>query len=517
MISDPSNYDEQDPTPKHEPEDSELELETAERAVGRAVPAIPADEPDSEPEPKTLDELAEELGPFVPPEDYVFEEEFTTEIPRPVPPYLRQGFWQQRWRAGLITSAVVASFLLALAQIEQVNKLGYYILPLAWLDWIGWGLLALTALIAIWHYSRPGKYHYIKKGLPFIARILRIGREIIQNKDAVDEFRFALAIDYLHPHTGKTCTSFTFSENLGSFSKAYRYQLTCQPGDYVTAVALPDKFDTTVEIYGLMGLNPDLDFITKDGKTRQCLISLPKIFAVILGIIGALALLVMGLYAIEFYSPLKYTFFPFLVAAVVCGFLGGVVSWIATRNCQPKTKLLAINLSLFGAAFAGLIMVPFINALMDTSEPEYREVEIMNFWQTTNDYFIRTYDIEYQMFDDRSDTHNYPTNPDEIEKYEFTMHGAIEMHQGYFSMPWIKQLHPAILVSVEPNEPLPHARTVSFDDDPEKVTVIPLIELSESNYFEPSDPFCQSVWETLEQYDFVKVEAVPVNDPNTVD
>src|SRR5262245_51979898 len=84
-----------------------------------------------------------DLGEFHPPADYEFEPEFLGDAPRPIPDELRLGPYGRGRRRGLYTLAWVVCVCLVGANLWLVKEVGKYILPFAYLSWIGWGAAAI--------------------------------------------------------------------------------------------------------------------------------------------------------------------------------------------------------------------------------------------------------------------------------------------------------------------------------------------------------------------------------------
>ncbi len=111
------------------------------------------------------------LGPFDPPADYAFEPELRGDVPRPIPNELREGRYgrgQRRLVVGLIAATVVC---LAASVVPIVQFWGQFLLPLAYISWIG-AAFALAALVA-WLRQRfaKGPYLYVESGTPLVARV----------------------------------------------------------------------------------------------------------------------------------------------------------------------------------------------------------------------------------------------------------------------------------------------------------------------------------------------------------
>ena len=96
-----------------------------------------------------LEALAQRLGPFNPPAEFDHGNEFDPVPPRPIMRGLRSGsFGRRRWST-VLTLFVLGVGCVIFAPIPFIRKLSFHILPLWYLDWIGWGLIGLAVIIGI--------------------------------------------------------------------------------------------------------------------------------------------------------------------------------------------------------------------------------------------------------------------------------------------------------------------------------------------------------------------------------
>src|SRR5262249_44059509 len=148
---------------------------------------------------------------------------------------------------------------------------------------------------------------------------------------------------------------------------------------------------------------------------------------------------------------------------------GGLVAWLTTRQARARRELAARNAKataageaveletrkrgLFGAY--GLLMTVVIsfgaglfgggifpcwcftaNALLDTSKPEFRPVEIVEFWSTTHSFLFREYEIEYRFPGERK-TEKLLSTPAHMRQFR-SREGMAEVHAGRFGWTWVK-------------------------------------------------------------------------------
>jgi hypothetical protein len=341
-----------------------------------------------------------------------------------------------------------------------VRELGFYLVPLAHLDWIGLGLLALAGIGALLHYARADRYAYVRDGIPFIARIL-CRKYVIQGREA-RTFSFLAGVDFRHPETGRIQTAWIGSDPLNAaFGKAERYQPVYHVGDYVTAVYLPGKFEKTARIYSLLGLNPDIGYIEKDGQPWQPGLSFFVAMCIVLGFVAAFAAVIGGMYALEFRGPIDISGHDLVTRFVPAGIILGIPFGIGmirlsryeqrksgSPTGKPTRPALLWFCGIFLGFLAGAILLIIGNAALDSSPPEFRDVEVVNFWQTTHHGILRQYDIEFtQLGSTKKD--RYPARPEYMDKFRPFEAGVIEVHRGRLGMPWIRQIYPVDLREIE--------------------------------------------------------------------
>ena len=80
------------------------------------------------------------------------------------------------------------------------------------------------------------------------------------------------------------------------------------------------------------------------------------------------------------------------------------------------------------------------NALLDNSKPEFRPVEIVEFWSTTHSFLFREYEIEYR-FPGEQKTRKLLSTPARMSQFRFKA-GVAEVHAGRFGWSWVKDVTP---------------------------------------------------------------------------
>ena len=225
-------------------------------------------------------------------------------------------------------------------------------------------------------------------------------------------------------------------------------------------------------MYGFLELRPDI------GLLRTQAAQPPGVVKTVFGVSALFAffgVLFWNVYAFSKYQPLEITFVqsapPMAVGGLVLG--GGLIAWLAHRQARSRRELAARNEKAAAAGEAieleprkrglfgthGLLMTVVIgfgaimmggvivlcwcftaNALLDKSKPEFRPVEIVEFWSTTHSFLFREYQIEYRFPRERT-TQKLLSRPAHIDQFR-TTHGVAEVHAGLFGWPWVKELVP---------------------------------------------------------------------------
>jgi hypothetical protein len=159
------------------------------------------------------------------------------------------------------------------------------------------------------------------------------------------------------------------------------------------------------------------------------------------------------------------------IGALLLG--GGLLAWLATHQARLRKQLAARNekalavgeavelearkRGLFGAH--GLLMTLVIsvgslliggltvlcwctsaNALLDKSKPQFRPVEIVEFWSTTHSFIFREYQIEYR-FPGEAKTRKLLSTPAHMRQFR-NRRGVAEVHAGRLGWAWVKTLAP---------------------------------------------------------------------------
>jgi hypothetical protein len=470
--------------------------------------ATPTQEPPEE--AKSPEEIALELGPFNPPPDFRFGEEFDSAPPRPIPPRLKQGSYTRQWRqrAWASLTAAAACYFFSLDRFTQ--ELSYYVLALGYLGWAGTAILAFLSAAALHRLLTGGRFSYVRNGIPVVARVLESTVHLKGNQRA-QSFGFATLVEYRHPETGQWTRQWTRTHPVDSAAKVSRYSTSVRAGDYVTVVACPGKFEKSLALYGYLGLDPDQDFIRKDGRPVEA----PPTW-VVLGVMLLVAALmgaaVLFLYAIEFLVPEGGSF---TLAGIVAGagvVAGGLAGAVLRRrkSASPaeedrgrgRRRLKRLGVGSFFGAFAGLLVAVSLNAGLDRSPPSFRDIEVVKFWQETwYPLFVRQYQIEY-VEKDGGKRKKISARLETMRSFSLGL-GVIEVGKGWLGMEWVRGIHPLGLRPLEAGEPEgKNAITLELKtpgDRPQSLVLKPVLSLGEGKSLEPSDWLTERVRKVAER------------------
>lgn len=402
-------------------------------------------------------------------EGHVFERELQDRAPRAMPAFV----WESRYDRSRLKQAagwfIVGACSYALSALPFVRSLSYNLLPLGYLHYIGLACIAVAVIGIAGRALRLGHYRYIKRGLPLAAGIVlveKIPLAIVNGVPAT--YGFAALVEAAHPDTGEIGRYVVKSPGF-SANKKDLYTTPLQPGQTVTALYLPGRFPKSLQLYGFLGLNPDLDFVQRIEPDRQG--GLLSAFLKGLGVCLFFAALFWNVYALDRYWPLDAGGALPIAVGLGSGILGFLLMLavmlragsrppaqaaqaesaaaaedpeaVAAKKSTRRQEAIALVLVplVIGSlsAFTGLNVLFAVNALPDRSDPVYELVRITDLTETTYNFVYRIYKIEYEY--PAGKTRNLSTTYERIMAFEYDL-GAAEVHQGYLGWPWIKEVYP---------------------------------------------------------------------------
>ncbi|HVJ84778.1 MAG TPA: hypothetical protein VM452_03990 [Caulifigura sp.] len=397
--------------------------------------------------------LAQRQGLFNPPAGFDHGPEFEPAKPRPVPGRLRRGSYGSRRWSTVLTLLVLGIGCVIFKPIPFIERLSWHVLPLGYLHWIGYGLIALAVIKAISNRFSRDRYRYVVEGDPIVGRALGIFAPVSTTVDpqtnvVSESFRYLAVVEYVDPETQKIERIGTLTEEEWNNNKQVDYDAGVDAGEYVTLVKLPGQGTDSVRLYGFLGLDPDRDFVTKDGRP---LTGVSPYTAVLISTVVLLALwfLILAIYVFTYCEPREEpdlaTGLTFLGGGALAGFI--VAAWLtlARQRKHPGSKIAGLTLAaFFGGVFgllAGFVSLGAINAAFDHTQPTYEPIRITQHWNTTHNLVFRTYEIEYApLGGGKSEKHG--TSVDDLEKLGNSTLGALEIRQGALGLDWIAGVHP---------------------------------------------------------------------------
>jgi hypothetical protein len=418
--------------------------------------------------------MTAELGPFRPPS--AFEPEFLPPVPRPIPEELRSGREAKQRATILYSGAFLAAACLLAWRFGGWIDLEHYFVPARYLPWVAAGALPLAALALLSRRLVADKYAYVREGIPMPARILGIQLVVAgtHNGSAI-AYRYDCLVEYLAPESSQPAQRLVSSPQ---FSVMFK-DSTATPlrvGDYVTAVALPNKPDKSFTLYGFLQLSPRADFIQRKGKELSQL--KPALEAAkYAGLFVALLSLVLAVTVVPALVPwsLPERVDPLIAGSAagmvfVAGWAGGVI-WARrhdrserarndAKNEQARREGRAVEPFVpfatgltrlllgpcFGLAAVLLLTlaVSALNAMLDRSPASFEIVRLEGYLETTYALIFRNYEIRYHGAGDEIETLSVPVRQLAWFEAVGAELGALERHAGRWGMPWIRNIHPVI-------------------------------------------------------------------------
>lgn len=409
-------------------------------------------EPDLELLPTaTSDSTAPSRGPLVPPDDFDHGVEFEPDPPRPVPGWLRKGSFGRKRHGVVLTLAILGVGCAVFAPLPIVESMSHYFLPLGYLSYIGIGLLALSVIVWVKNRFSMERYAYVRDGIPVVGRVVSVERPITQEmlpetKQIVERFRFAVRVEYEDPESRSRSETLQLSDEQWDTKVIAQYEAGVEPGDYVTLVALPGRIAESVRLYGFLGLDPDRDFITRNGRPLTGMSPFTAV-VIAMGILAGLWALVIVLFVMSSCMPEEFAWKPgllFSAAGIVLCVIGMRVIFRLERKTAEPTKgetFGAIFCGLFFGLMGGLLAMAISNAVFDRSPAVYRPVQLGQAWSVTHKAMFRTYEVEYTELG-KAKAEKKHIAYDRLGFLQGAEYGALEVRQGALGMEWIKDIHP---------------------------------------------------------------------------
>lgn len=433
--------------------------------------------PDKISEREREDGTSLELGPFTPPSRYQFESEFAAPIPRPIPNELRHGPYARSRRHDVLGLITLSVFCLAFAASPLGRNWANYVLPLAYLGWIAFAIAVFAACLWTFYQFSPGHFQYVETGNPIVGRVCTQElRALFVDENGTQrdlelprDYVYKVQVEYRHPQTRKLVRKSMTSASVSSSVRRNR-TLSYRVGDYATLVYLgdEDKVDETIQLYGLLGLRPEIGVISRktkwiDGNLRVAV----DIAAYATGFVLLLYTVTRVTSCMPEQLPAALLL-PALVGGAGAWALGtGLIRDFRRRRRQRLDNLNAtaalagepteqhvvsywlatpfrkngIGLGLFVAGAAATASAAILaNALLDTSLPRYVPIKVEDKTATTKKLVLRSYEIKYRKKGE-SQIRSYFPSYIEFEQFRGPFPVAV-IRTGRFGMSWVERLEP---------------------------------------------------------------------------
>jgi hypothetical protein len=384
------------------------------------------------------------LSEFEIPADATLPEELQGEPPRELPMSVRFGPLAQSHKKIVWGLLVAGAVCLVLDQLPFVHTMALYILPLAYIKWLG---LILGAVGIVTHLT-GGEYkkhtRYVTEGQPGWGRVtdLALAPAMVQNGQVINYF-FSASYSIRRPDSSELAvlndTSRPVETHLKDFTDT-RFRV----GDYVPIVWLPGKFEKTVKIYDFLGLTEESDLVRFDSKKQ----SLLQLLALVLLLPLMFITLFWGLYSFGRYHPIEFDYSTQgLVPMIAGGTLGAMLaigSWLFQLRKRRKSlernemsamvgraveldykenflvrnfmRLVILSGSILMGAVITVSWCFTANALFDNSPEKLSQVDITKMTQVTHSYIFREYQLEYSWPGDNDD-HKMLTTPEHLSQF----------------------------------------------------------------------------------------------------
>ena len=186
---------------------------------------------------------------------YELERELRDPPPREVPAELRRGPFARRRRWGVLGWLFVGLAFVAMSQSPFAARWGLFCVPVEYSVWIGPGLLAVGIIKLLLGRIRGGAFEYVRRGVPLHGTITSIELR----SDAVWNC-YVIDVKHMPPVTNDAKESQFTSVALNSQWRA-NWDLSYRVGDVVTLIYLPEQPESSLRLYGLLGLRDGVGII----------------------------------------------------------------------------------------------------------------------------------------------------------------------------------------------------------------------------------------------------------------
>ena len=398
-------------------------------------------------------------------------EELPPDLRAPAPRPLTDAFAESRvarLRSRALWGCLAAgAHCVSMAPLPIVKTLSLYLLPLAYLPWIGMclGAIGVVAYAVAPAYRRARRY--LTEGHTGFALVVSLAKTCIATVNGQPSVYALRATLNLNPDIEPPLLVEVQSPQFPTHHKdavSTRFRV----GDRVPILWFPGELEKTVQILDFLEAMPQCELIRGRRAADR---PLWKVIANVVAVAAFLLALMWSLYALERYRPLDFGFRQAVLPSTVFGTLGllafaavGVVELrnrrrIGERNVQAlasgeavetllpmgRFKLIGGGLLMLtgGALLGGIIgmcLAFTANAWLDSSPPKQVPVTITEMLQTTHNFVFRTYTMKFRRVGAQEDDSILST-PDHIDQFALPL-GVALVRQGRFGWPWVETIEP---------------------------------------------------------------------------
>lgn len=410
------------------------------------------------------------LGAFSPPADYTFETELQAPVPRPTSDLTRRSGMGLRHKWGWRAVIVFGVACVIVGALPAVHRWSQWVLPLAFLSWIGVGIIVIGLLGSLDRSYSSVPDRYLRESMSLVARVLELVKVPVKAHYGHAEYAFRALVEFRDPETGEHSCQECLSRDFTAGAKD-AYATSFKVGDYVTAVYLPGNPRGSLGLFGFLELLPEKGVV----RSRPLWADLWKDLLSLSALGGLFAMLMWNIYAFRRYHPIDFDYrsalWPMLIGGIAFAALFHSRAWLRRRRERqwiaeeraaaqargeefevgrlpswgmPGRRSFMKVLAFFGniglGAVTALCRCFTANAWLDDSPAEFRAVEIAARRIETRGGVFREYLVEYRLLDARR-KNTFSTTPGRWAAL-VNREAIAELHAGRFGWPWVKALRP---------------------------------------------------------------------------
>lgn len=420
-------------------------------------------------------------------------QDFATEPPRPLPQYVRRSRYVRSRRSTVSTLAMMGAACCLTAPWPFVQMLSWYILPLAYLDWVGWFLLALAVVSLLRNVTSIGLLKYVRDGRVTIATVQQVGVVTGGNKE-YPTGRFVAEVSFVNPETGRPqALSISTPDQYAGFLFS-KMESGIAAGDRVAVVYIPGQIEQA-QILGWLGVHPEIDLLRRKGRP---LAPLSPLFTagVVLGVMGIFWLLLGFLFTMGCYLPIDDDGMWVGVAAIAlgCGVFTTIFMFFAWRRQRKAvTKLaypygLPIMYGLICGFLTGFTGVMFVNGYFDQSPRQLQPVKIVQTWHQTIEFCLRTYELEFQPYP-KGNAEKRTVTVETLSQFQPDSLAVIDVGEGWLGMRWVRNFYPITWNSIPLEQPglIPGEIVFQSPQQPGRIRIVPEVHISGAEAVPPPE------------------------------